>query len=94
MVAHDRRQHLPRQVEELRAENTKLQEQAGAAGEVDALKRQADELSGRVRELEMTKAIQAEKNEYLQYELTKSRAQVIGLERVCEGLSPLTVMEK
>jgi len=42
-------------------------------------------MTGKVRELEMVAAIQAEKNEYLQYELTKSRAQVVGLERVCEN---------
>jgi len=72
------------QVEEFRAENARLQEQGAALAEIDGLKRSADELSGKVRELEMVNAIQAEKNEYLQYELTKSRAQVVGLERVCE----------
>jgi chromosome segregation ATPase len=73
-----------KQVEDLRAENARLQAHAGAALQVDGLKQAADELSGKVRELEMVNAIQAEKNEYLQYELTKSRAQVVGLERACE----------
>jgi uncharacterized phage infection (PIP) family protein YhgE len=77
------------QVEELRAENIGLQQRVAGAEDVDGLKKVVDELSGKVREFEVTCAIQAEKNEYLQYELTKSRAQVVGLERVCETLSPL-----
>jgi chromosome segregation ATPase len=78
--------HAFKQVEELRAENMKLQECVAAGAQAGALQQAVDELSGKVRELEMTLAIQAEKNVYLQYELTKSRAQVVGLERVCESV--------
>ena len=77
-------ENVYKQVEDLRQENTKLQERLVPSAGIDELKQAADELSGKVRELEMINAIQAEKNEYLQYELTKSRAQVVGLERVCE----------
>ena len=83
-----------KQLEDLRAQNTKLQELSAASAEAETLKRQVEELSLRVREMETVRAIQMEKNEYLQYELTKSRAQVVGLERICEGLSPATVAEK
>jgi chromosome segregation ATPase len=83
-----------KQVEELRTENTKLQQQVTAGEEVDLLKQSTEELAGKVRELEMVNAIQTEKNEYLQYELIKSRAQVVGLERVCESLSPLASVER
>lgn len=82
------------QMEELRTENEELRRQAAAGADADALKQAADELVCKVRELEMTQAIQAEKNEYLQYELTKSRAQVVGLERMCDTHSSLTVIEK
>ncbi|MBF0486121.1 MAG: hypothetical protein HQL16_06380 [Candidatus Omnitrophica bacterium] len=52
---------------------------------VDILRDEKESISSRMRELEAVNAIQAEKNVFLQYELTKSRAQAAGLERVCEN---------
>lgn len=77
--------NLYQETETLRTENTKLQEQVRGAVEVDALRESVGVLAGQVKELEMINAAYTEKNEYLQYELTKSRAQVVGLERVCEN---------
>jgi chromosome segregation ATPase len=70
-------------LEQLRAENAQLKGSPSAGGaDVQGLKNNIDELSAKVREFEVAAALQQEKNEYLQYELTKSRAQVVGLERL------------
>ncbi|MBF0331869.1 MAG: hypothetical protein HQL17_08015 [Candidatus Omnitrophica bacterium] len=70
-------------IEQLRAENLQLKAHTATdESDLHGFKDRIDELSSKVSELEMTKAIQQEKNEYLQYELTKSRAQVVGLERL------------
>ncbi|NTV28508.1 MAG: hypothetical protein HGA80_00310 [Candidatus Omnitrophica bacterium] len=44
-----------------------------------------DRLAAEAREAEARCAIQLEKNVFLQYELTKSRAQAVGMERVSEN---------
>ena len=87
-------ENVYRQIEELRAENTQLRRQVVSDDEVDGVRRSAEEFASRVRELEMVNGIQAEKNEYLQYELIKSRAQVVGLERVCENIASPTSVKK
>lgn len=71
-------------VEQLRIQNEELRLKPSLSeSEEVKLKEKVDEFVSKIRELEMTSAIQLEKNEYLQYELTKSRAQVVGLERMC-----------
>jgi len=71
-------------IEQLRAENLQLRAQPQVSeSDVQQLKNKIDEFDSKVRELELTNVIQTEKNDYLQYELTKSRAQVVGLERLC-----------
>jgi hypothetical protein len=52
---------------------------------MDILRAQKEGLALRVRELESLLAAQSEKNSFLQYELTKSRVQAAGLDRVCEN---------
>jgi chromosome segregation ATPase len=76
---------LDAEIKQLRVENARLGVFSAAGEELESLRQEKEELSARIRELEMTGAIQAQKNEHLQYELTKSRAQVIGLERMCEN---------
>ncbi len=73
-----------KEIEELNEDNRRLNDQAASGAEAQRLRREADELLARARELEIVNAALSEKNEYLQYELTKSRAQVVGLERLCE----------
>lgn len=51
----------------------------------DILREEKEGLEARVRELEVQNAGQVEKNGFLQYELTKSRAQAMGLERIYEN---------
>jgi uncharacterized coiled-coil DUF342 family protein len=77
------------QIEQLRAENAQLQQQASDEAQASSLRRALDEFTARVRELEASGALIMEKNEYLQYELTKSRAEVAGLERLCENAAML-----
>ncbi len=74
------------QIEQLRTDNDRLLQQAEAGAAADSLKKEVDELASRVRELETENGILMEKNKYFQYELTKSRAQVVGLERLCENM--------
>ncbi len=73
------------EIKQLRLDNARLDAFSAAGAELDTLRQTLDDTSAKIRELEMTNAIQAHKNEHLQYELTKSRAQVAGLERVCEN---------
>ncbi len=75
-----------KEIGELNEDNRLLRDQVVAGDDLQQLRRAEDELSARVRELEIYNAAQSEKNEYLQYELTKSRAQVVGLERLCEQI--------
>jgi t-SNARE complex subunit (syntaxin) len=74
-----------KETEQLRMDNINLQQQLATTEKIEEIKRSADEFAGKVRELEIVNALQAEKNEYLQYELVKSRAQVVGVERFCEN---------
>jgi hypothetical protein len=48
-------------------------------------RREEDDLKNRVNELEKLVKTFEENNRFLQYELTKSRAQAAGLERICEN---------
>lgn len=76
-----------KEIDELNEDNSRLKGLVADMAEVPQLRQALDELSARTRELEILHAAQSEKSEYLQYELTKSRAQVVGLERLCEKSS-------
>jgi hypothetical protein len=74
------------QIEQLQTDNVRLAEQALSVVQVEPLRKEVDAFLSRVRELETENMILMEKNNYFQYELTKSRAQVVGLERLCENM--------
>ncbi|MBF0619956.1 MAG: hypothetical protein HQL19_07305 [Candidatus Omnitrophica bacterium] len=56
-----------------------------ARAAVGVLEKERDSARSRVLELEAARRVLEEKNKYYQYELTKSRAQAVGLERMFEG---------
>ena len=82
------REEYPRQIEQLRLEIDALQRDNAALKAAQALQgaKQEDALSGgHLHDLEQANNSLQEKNKFLQYELTKSRAQASGFERICEG---------
>lgn len=69
------------EIEELRRDNESLQGAQASGG----LEKEHGLAQERIVFLEKENNDWQEKNKFLQYELTKSRAQVAGLERICEG---------
>lgn len=62
-----------------------VEELASLNKALEVLTEEKEDLESRIRELESVNAIQSEKNNFLQYELTKSRAQAAGLQKVYEN---------
>ncbi len=67
------------ELEQIKIDNERLKEVFVAEAGIAPFNESA---SARIKELEMFNVVQSQKNEYLQIELAKSRAQVVGLERV------------
>ena len=82
------REEHQQQISEFRREIDSLQRdnEALKAAQASQGAKQENVLSeDRVRDLEQANNSLEEKNKFLQYELTKSRAQAAGFERICEG---------
>jgi chromosome segregation ATPase len=79
------REEYQRQADDLRREIDDLR-QDNAALQAAQVAQQGQVLSEeRLRDLEQANLSLQDKNKFLQYELTKSRAQASGFERICEG---------
>jgi hypothetical protein len=93
---HNQISLLASEIETMRKDNEKLRsamaaKEAAASQEIDpdqgSTERELEELRKRADDLEKLSRSLDENGRYLQYELTKSRAQVAGLERICENSS-------
>ncbi len=68
-----------------RKESSNDDEMASLSKAADVLREDRNKLEAKIREVETRCSIEMERNSFLQYELTKSRAQAVGMEKIYEN---------